>query len=211
MSQETVQHTPALTASQNSWRCVQAKDKEGWLALMAEDVVIEDPIGPAYTNPDGIGVRGKEGVSSFWDNSIGLTTIKITCEETFPSSSPDEIAHILSLRFTFERLSKRGARHLHAQGQRRRPANQPARLLEHGHDEARSGGQDRLASRWADAARSSSEDLAASGWRWPNYWPPRAQASSSTDVTPMQLRPRRSESRVSRTQARRPIHPSPML
>ena len=39
MSQETVQQSPALTASQNSWRCVHAKDKEGWLALMADDVV----------------------------------------------------------------------------------------------------------------------------------------------------------------------------
>jgi steroid delta-isomerase len=102
MSQETVQQSPALTASQNSWRCVHAKDKEGWLALMADAVVIEDPIGPAYTNPDGRGVRGKEGASSFWDNSIGLTTIRITCEETFPSSSPDEIAHILQLRFSFD-------------------------------------------------------------------------------------------------------------
>ncbi len=69
---------------------------------MADDVVIEDPIGPAYTNPDGTGVRGKDGASSFWDNSIGLTMITITCEETFPSSSPDEIAHILQLRFTFD-------------------------------------------------------------------------------------------------------------
>ena len=62
MSQETVQQSPALIASQNSWRCVHAKDKEGWLALMADGVMIEDPIGKAYTNPDGTGVRGKEGV-----------------------------------------------------------------------------------------------------------------------------------------------------
>ena len=62
MSQETVQQSPALIASQNSWRCVHAKDKGGWLALMADAVVIEDPIGKAYTNPDGTGVRGKEGV-----------------------------------------------------------------------------------------------------------------------------------------------------
>ena len=77
---------------------------------MADDVVIEDPIGPAYTNPGGSGVRGKEGVSSFWDNSIGLATINITCEETFPSSSPDEIAHILLLRFTFDNGSSSAVR-----------------------------------------------------------------------------------------------------
>ena len=57
---QTVQ-TPALTASQSSWRCVQAHDRDGWLALMADDVVIEDPIGKSVTNPDGNGVRGKGG------------------------------------------------------------------------------------------------------------------------------------------------------
>jgi steroid Delta-isomerase len=103
MSQETVQQSPALTASQNSWRCVQAKDKEGWLALMADDVVIEDPIGPAVTNPDGNGVRGKEAVAAFYDATIGTTTsMKITCEETFPTGSPNEIAHILLLRSEFD-------------------------------------------------------------------------------------------------------------
>ena len=66
----------------------------------------------------------------------------ITCEETFPSSSPDEIAHILVLQFTFDNGSASdGARRLHLQGQRRRPADQPARLLEHGHDEARQEGE----------------------------------------------------------------------
>ena len=103
MSQETVEKTPALTASQSSWRCVQARDKDGWLALMADDVLIEDPIGPSTTNPDGSGVRGKDAVASFFDSTIGVTqSMKITCEDTFPSGSPDEIAHILLLQFEFE-------------------------------------------------------------------------------------------------------------
>jgi len=102
MSQETVQQPPALAASQSSWRCVQAHDREGWLALMADDVVIEDPIGKAVTNPDGTGVRGKDGVAAFYDNNIAANRLTITCEETFPSSSPHEIAHILSLRSKFD-------------------------------------------------------------------------------------------------------------
>lgn len=110
MSQDTVEQTPALAASQASWRAVQAKDKQGWLALMTDDVVIEDPIGPAYTNPDGTGVVGKEGVSEWWGKSVGLATITITCEETFPSSSPNEVAHILQLRFTFDNGSASGVR-----------------------------------------------------------------------------------------------------
>ncbi|MCV7441533.1 ketosteroid isomerase family protein [Mycobacterium paraense] len=96
------QASPALAASQSSWRCVQAHDREGWLALMADDVVVEDPIGKSVTNPDGTGVRGKEGVAAFYDTNIAANQLTITCEETFPSSSPDEIAHILVLHSRFE-------------------------------------------------------------------------------------------------------------
>jgi steroid Delta-isomerase len=102
MSEKTVQATPALAASQASWRCVQARDRDGWLALMADDVVVEDPIGEAVTNPDGRGVRGKAGVGEFFDSNIAKNQLKITCEETFPSGSPNEIAHILVLRSRFE-------------------------------------------------------------------------------------------------------------
>ena len=94
--------SPAMAASHASWRCVQAHDREGWLALMADDGVIEDPIGKSVTNPDGTGVRGKEAVGGFFDTNIAANQLKITCEETFPSSSPDEVAHILVLDSAFE-------------------------------------------------------------------------------------------------------------
>jgi steroid Delta-isomerase len=102
MSQETVEQSPALAASQSSWRCVQAHDREGWLALMADDVVIEDPIGKSITNPDGTGVRGKDAVAGFYDTNIAANQLTITCEETFPSSDPAEIAHILVLGSKFD-------------------------------------------------------------------------------------------------------------
>jgi len=98
---QTVQ-TPALTASQASWRCAQASDREGWLALMTDDVVVEDPIGKSVTNPDGEGAKGKEAVGAFFDKNIAPIRLTITCEETFPSSSPNEIAHILLLHFRLE-------------------------------------------------------------------------------------------------------------
>ncbi len=94
--------TPAMAASRASWRCVQSHDREGWLALMADDVVIEDPIGKSVTNPDGTGVRGKEAVGAFFDTNIAANHLTVTCEETFPSSTPDEIAHILVLDSKFE-------------------------------------------------------------------------------------------------------------
>lgn len=94
--------TPAMAASLASWRCVQSHDREGWLALMAPDVVVEDPIGPSITNPDGLGVRGKDALAAFYDTNIAANTLTVTCEESFPSSSPNEVAHILVLRSEFE-------------------------------------------------------------------------------------------------------------
>jgi steroid delta-isomerase len=105
MSEQTIAQTPALAASRASWRCVQAGDREGWLALMADDVLVEDPIGESVTNPDGNGVRGKEAVGAFFDRTIAISEATITCEETFPSSSPNEIAHILVLQNKFDGFS----------------------------------------------------------------------------------------------------------
>ena len=102
MSAETAEKSPALAASQSSWRCVQAHDREGWLALMADDVVVEDPIGQSVTNPEGTGVRGKNGVAEFYDTNIAANNLTITCEETFPSSDPNEVAHILVLDSKFD-------------------------------------------------------------------------------------------------------------
>ncbi|GAB7068165.1 nuclear transport factor 2 family protein [Mycobacterium hodleri] len=101
MSQETAELTPVVAASEASWRCVQAGDREGWLALMADDVVVEDPIGEAVTNPDGTGVRGKEALAAFYDANIGPNRLTVTREETFRSSSPTEIAYILVLHTAF--------------------------------------------------------------------------------------------------------------
>lgn len=101
-TQQTTDLTPALAASRASWQCVQTHDREGWLALMAPDVVIEDPIGKSITNPDGQGVRGKEAVAAFYDTNIAVNDLTVTCEETFQSSSPNEVAHILVLRSKFD-------------------------------------------------------------------------------------------------------------
>jgi steroid delta-isomerase len=93
--------SPVVRASRASWRAVQSGDREGWLALMADDVLVEDPIGEAVTNPDGTGVRGKEALAAFYDTNIGPNQLTVTCEATFPSSSPNEIAYILVLRTEF--------------------------------------------------------------------------------------------------------------
>lgn len=92
---------PVVIASESSWRAVQSHDREGWLALMADDIVVEDPIGQAVTNPDGTGVKGKEALAAFYDANIGPNQLTVTREASFPSSSPNEIAYILVLRTEF--------------------------------------------------------------------------------------------------------------
>ena len=89
---------PALAAAQNSWRAVQSQDKQAWLDLMADDVCIEDPIGVAFTNPSGKGVRGKAEVSEFYDKHIGPATIVIETHES--RAAGNESAHIMTLTTT---------------------------------------------------------------------------------------------------------------
>ena len=91
---------PAMAAARNSWRCVQANDKQGWLDLMAEGIVIEDPIGIAPTNPSGKGLHGKAAVSEFWDTHIATTDIRIETHRSFAAGS--ESAHLMTLTTDFE-------------------------------------------------------------------------------------------------------------
>lgn len=90
---------PALVAARNSWRCVQAKDREGWLALMAPDIHIEDPIGVGPTNPTGKGIRGIEELKAFWEKNIVPPSIKIETHESFAAGN--ESAHVMTLTTAF--------------------------------------------------------------------------------------------------------------
>lgn len=91
---------PAMIAARSSWRCVQARDKQGWLALMADTIVMEDPIGIVPTNPDGKGIQGKQAVSDFWDDTMSKVDIRIETHESFAAGS--ESAHRMTLTTTFE-------------------------------------------------------------------------------------------------------------
>ena len=82
---------------------MQAHDREGWLALMADDVVIEDPIGKSVTNPDGTGVRGKDGVAEFYDTNIAANQSADHLRgDVSVQLDPDEVAHILVLDSKFD-------------------------------------------------------------------------------------------------------------
>jgi len=92
-------HHPALVAARSSWRYVQAKDRASWLALLAPDICIEDPIGVGPTNPTGKGIRGLEEAKAFWDKNIAPTSIKIEAHESFAAGS--ESAHVMTLTTSF--------------------------------------------------------------------------------------------------------------
>ena len=67
----TVEH-PARQASWRSMEAVIAGEKEKWVALFAEDGVVEDPVGPSPFDPEGLGHHGHEGIAAFWDKAIAL-------------------------------------------------------------------------------------------------------------------------------------------
>ena len=91
---------PAIIAAHHSWRCVQARAREQWLDLMAEDVTIEDPVGIGPTNPTGKGFRGKREAEQFWDKNLAPTkSIAITTHESFAAGN--ESAHVLTLTTQF--------------------------------------------------------------------------------------------------------------
>ena len=96
MSEENL----AMKASRASWACVQSHDKEGWLALMSDDICMEDPIGVGPTNPSGEGVKGKAAIAEFYEKNIGPSQIVVEVHESFPSASPTEAAHLMSLHTT---------------------------------------------------------------------------------------------------------------
>ena len=64
---------PARVAALASQACARTKDKDGWLALFAEDGCVEDPVGPSGFDPEGKGHHGKEAIARFYDMAIAKT------------------------------------------------------------------------------------------------------------------------------------------
>lgn len=89
----------ALEMSQQSVEKIAAKDREGWLALFAEDAVIEDPVGPGMFDPEGKGHRGKEAITAFYDNAIAMSEkVVITIDHSIECG--DEVARVGEISIT---------------------------------------------------------------------------------------------------------------
>lgn len=77
---------PARAAARRSMEIVQAKGegaKQRWLALFAENAVVEDPIGPSPLDPEGKGHRGREAIGRFWDMAIEPVSIRFDIERSY--------------------------------------------------------------------------------------------------------------------------------
>ncbi len=83
---------PARDASLASMRAVEAGDKVAWLALFADDAVVEDPIGVSPMDPTGEGHRGKAAIEAFYDNVIGPNEVRFVIERSHAAGN--EVANV---------------------------------------------------------------------------------------------------------------------
>jgi steroid Delta-isomerase len=74
---------PVHLAGKRSREAAVAHDKETWLALFADDAVVEDPIGPSYFDPEGKGHHGKEAIAKFFDRAIAPSELAFNFSETY--------------------------------------------------------------------------------------------------------------------------------
>jgi len=72
---------------------VARKDKEGWLAIFAEDAVVQDPIGKSPFDPEGTGHRGRAAIGKFYDEVISSSE-KIKFDILSSNLCDDEVADV---------------------------------------------------------------------------------------------------------------------
>jgi len=102
-SKEAAPEEMAPTASdlgRASMAAVEAGDRHAWLALFADDAVVEDPVGPSMFDPEGNGHRGPAAIAAFYDNVIGVNeSIRFDIRQSFLCG--DEVANVGVIRINF--------------------------------------------------------------------------------------------------------------
>lgn len=73
-----------------------ARDKDAWLAVFADDAIVEDPIGPSHFDPEGHGHRGKEAIAKFYDMAIAPSRLTFNFEKTYQCGNEEaNVGHIV--------------------------------------------------------------------------------------------------------------------
>jgi ketosteroid isomerase-like protein len=71
---------------------VRKKAKDEWLALFADDAVVEDPVGKSPLDPEGKGQAGKAAIGKFWDTNIGPNDVDFDIRHSYAAG--DEVANV---------------------------------------------------------------------------------------------------------------------
>ncbi|MGB3486300.1 MAG: nuclear transport factor 2 family protein [Mycobacterium sp.] len=88
--------SPVHLAGERSRAAALAHDKEAWLALFADDAIVEDPIGPSHFDPEGVGHRGKEAIAAFYDMAIAPSELEFCFHDTFICGDEEaNVGHIV--------------------------------------------------------------------------------------------------------------------
>ncbi len=94
-STSVVPEHPAALANYRSFAAVEARDRKAWLALFAEDAVVQDPVGISPLDPSGEGHQGRAAIGLFWDNVIANGTQKFDVKSRIPRG--DECAVFVTM------------------------------------------------------------------------------------------------------------------
>jgi steroid Delta-isomerase len=93
---------PARTASQRSYSAVAKGDLAEWLTVYAEDALIEDPVGTSMFDPEGVGHRGHEGISAFWEKAIApIERFEFDIHDSFANPGSNTCANIGRIKTAF--------------------------------------------------------------------------------------------------------------
>jgi len=72
-----------------------AHDKDAWLAVFADDAIVEDPIGPSHFDPEGKGHRGKEAIARFYDMAIAPSKLEFHFDKSYECGNEEaNVGHI---------------------------------------------------------------------------------------------------------------------
>ncbi|CAN5531940.1 nuclear transport factor 2 family protein [soil metagenome] len=85
----------ARAASLRSRAAVEAGDRAGWLAIFAEDGVVQDPVGPSMFDEAGLGHRGPEARAAFWDKVIAPNPVQMRIHASYAGG--DEVCNVITI------------------------------------------------------------------------------------------------------------------
>jgi steroid Delta-isomerase len=89
----------ALELSKQSMAAIESKDRETWLALFADDGIVEDPVGPSMFDAEGTGHRGAQAIAAFYDNVIAMSdSIRFHMRESYDCGV--EVANVGEIHIT---------------------------------------------------------------------------------------------------------------